>query len=115
MASASGVSMASVTKSFVFDSDRDKDLLAWLESQGARGQSALVREALRALRQQHHHQDGLSIEDVARACRQAIRQELAGRLIAAEGQDTDGPALLDPESEAARNLAHIEEAFGEWD
>lgn len=106
--------MASVTKSFVFDSDRDRDLLAWLEGQGARGQSALVREALRALRERHH-QDRLSIEDVAQACRRAIRQELAGRLIAAEGQAVDGPALLDPESEAARNLAHIEEAFGEWD
>jgi hypothetical protein len=106
--------MASVTKSFVFDSDRDKDLLDWLEGQGARGQSALVREALRALREQHP-QSGLSVEDVARACRQAIRQELAGRLVAAEGQSPDGPALLDPESEAAQNLAHIEEVFGEWD
>lgn len=104
--------MASVTKSFTFDSERDSDLLDLLERQGGRGQSALVRQALRQFLKSRGRIDEAAIE---RACRRAIRQELAGRLIVGQVAEGDsGFDLLNPESEAARNLAAIETAFEDW-
>lgn len=106
--------MASVTKSFTFDLERDKDLLDLLDRQDRRGRSALVRQALREFLQAER--SPVAIEGVVeRACRRAIRLELAGRLVVSEAAgEGSGLDLLSPESEAARNLQAIEDAFEDW-
>jgi hypothetical protein len=99
-----------VRKSFTLDPKRDRDILNLLEQQDSRGQSRLVRRALRLLLRQDEN-TGLTRQEVVDACRQAIRQELAGRLVA---QDSAASAVTNESSEAARNLAAFEEELDTW-
>lgn len=103
----------SVTKSFTFDVHRDADILAFLEGQDPRGQSRLVRRALRDLLQQQEG-PGISWQEIVDACREAIRRELTGRLVLQEGSVIVSETP-EPETEAARNLAGLEEELEGWE
>ena len=101
-----------VTKCFTFNSVRDKPILDLLAKQDTRGQSAVVRAALREFLQQEHG-SGLGRQEIIDACRQAIRLELKGRLVISEGAPSE-LNMASPESAAARNLAGLEEELDKW-
>jgi len=103
--------MATVNRSFTLDEERDADILKLLDSAGPRQRSALVREALR--RYAEDRKSGV-YEEMYRACREAVRRELAGRLVAVGQEQDSGVILVKPESAAARNLAKLDDHLEEW-
>lgn len=103
--------MATINRSFTLDEERDADILKLLDSAGPRQRSALVREALRRYAQD---QEPELYEEVYRACREAVRRELAGRLVTVERGQDSGVILATPESAAAQNLARLDETLKEW-
>lgn len=101
----------SVTRSFTFDPERDREILELLDGAGPRQRSALVRQALGDLLRRRDAPDALTADEIIEACRRAIRLELAGKLVQAGDSELVTAA---PESEAARNLAALRDKLKKW-
>ncbi len=65
--------MASVTFSFVLDTERDKRLIRWLEGLPKRGRSRAIREVLGA----HLGQNGVTLRDIYEAIQDLGRCSIA--------------------------------------
>jgi len=86
--------MASLTVSFTVDSERDADLVAWMDKQEARQKSAAIREALRA----GIVGGSVTLADVAQDLRQIKRMLKSGVVMQADQADTGNAE--DPEAAA---------------
>lgn len=95
--------MASITISLVLDSERDADLLRWLESEAGSSRSALIRETLR----RGLDRSGSTLDEI----RQVIREELAGY---ARGSSAVTGQTSEP-SRAAANLDGLEQRLKRWE
>lgn len=99
-----------VTRSFTFNTDDDARILEALEAAGPRRRSALVRQALKEFLDRKEDL-ALDRDDIIEACRQAIRIELAGKLVQAGDSEL---IVATAESPAAKNLARLSGALEEW-
>ena len=83
--------MATVTVSFSLDTERDVDLVTWLEKHDRRARSAAIREKLRA----GIHQSGFSLADVMaelREIKRMLRSGVVAQTVAADTGQDDDPA-----------------------
>jgi Arc/MetJ-type ribon-helix-helix transcriptional regulator len=70
--------MATVTISFTVDSEKDRDLVRWLDSLPRRKRSEAIREALRA----HLGRGGVTLGDVYQAVKTLERKLGTGMVVA---------------------------------
>ena len=76
--------MATVTVSFTADSEKDRDLVRWLDGLPRRKRSEAIREALRA----HLGRGGVTLEDVYQAVK-ALERKLGTGVVVASGSLLD--------------------------
>ena len=94
--------MSSVTRCFVFDTERDARLLAYLDSQDKRKKSEAARELMWCGLEQG---GGVTIGDVYATVKEIERKLKAGAFVArADGGDYEGVKLSPDAVDALGNL-----------
>lgn len=95
--------MATVTKSFCMDTERDADLLAWCEKHPARAFSPAVRGKLRTAIQQER----VSLADVLQEVREVKRLLRSGGVIVGTAGGADQEPTDPEEAAVLRKLGGL--------
>lgn len=102
--------MAIVVVNFSLDDRRDKDILAWLDSQPPRSRSIAIRAAIRAYGSQ---ESGLTLADIMAEIRALPSKMPTVVAIDGDGDTPDGDA--DEPEAAASNLDGLLGRLGDFD
>lgn len=93
--------MATITVSFILDSEKDKRLVRWLDGLPKRGKSEAIRKALAA----HLGQNGITSRDILNEI-QEVKRLIQGGVAVTVAEETETPQ--DPElSNAMTNLSKL--------